>query len=266
MAMATATSKDGTRIAFSRAGQGEALIFVDGALCYRASGPSGPVAELLKEHCTVFTYDRRGRGESGNSLPYAVEREVEDIAALLGEAGGSAILFGVSSGAALALDAASCLPGVTKLVLYEAPFIVDDSHEPIPSDFLARLEEAVASDRRGDAVKMFLRLVGMPGFGIAMMRLLPVWKKLTAVAHTLSYDIQIVGPNQQGKPLPASRWSRATMPTLALDGGKSPVYMRNGMRALAGVLSNATYRTLPGQTHMVNAKVVVPVVADFFKN
>jgi len=264
MATAITTSKDGTRIAFSRAGKGPAIIFVDGALCYRASGPSGPVAELLKEHATVFTYDRRGRGESGNSLPYAVEREVEDIAALLAEAGGRASLLGISSGAALALDAASCLPGVQKLVLYEAPFIVDDSHAPIPSDFLVRLEAALASDRRGDAVKMFMKLVGVPAFGVAMMRLLPVWKKLAAVAHTLPYDIRVVEPHQQGKPLPTSRWSRATMPTLVLDGGKSPVYMRNGMRALAGVLSNATYRTLPGQTHMVNARVVVPVVADFF--
>ena len=263
--MATTRSKDGTRIAYSRAGTGAALIFIDGALCYRGSGPSGPVAELLKEHRTVFTYDRRGRGESGDTPPYAIEREVEDIAALLSEAGGSATLFGVSSGAALALDAASCLSGVTRLVLYEAPFIVDDSHAPIPPDFLSRLEEAIASDRRGDAVKMFLRLVGMPAFALTMMRILPVWKKLTAVAHTLPYDIRIVEPNQQGRPLPASRWSRATMPALVLDGGKSPVYMRNGMRALAGLLPGATYRTLPGQTHMVNAKVVVPLVADFLQ-
>jgi pimeloyl-ACP methyl ester carboxylesterase len=265
-AMATTRSKDGTRIAYSRAGKGPAVIFVDGALCYRASGPSGPVAELLKEHCTVFTYDRRGRDESGNTLPYAVEREVEDIAALLSEAGGRATLFGVSSGAVLSLEAANCLSGVTKLALYEAPFIVDDSHAPIPADFLTGLEEAVASDRRGDAVKMFLRLVGVPAFGVAMMRIMPVWKKLTAVAHTLPYDIRIVEPNQHGRPLPAARWGKVTMPTLVLDGGKSPEYMRNGMRALAGVLSSATYRTLPGQTHMVNAKVVVPVVAEFLES
>jgi pimeloyl-ACP methyl ester carboxylesterase len=262
--MAITTSKDGTRIAFTRAGQGPAVIFVDGALCYRASGPSGPVADLLKEHFTVFTYDRRGRGESGNTVPYAVQREVEDIAALIGEAGGSAMLCGVSSGAVLALEAANQLRGVTSLALYEAPFIVDDTHAPMPADFLTRLDDAVASDRRSDAVRMFLELVGLPWFGIAIMRLLPVWKKLTAVAHTLPYDITIVGPNQQGQPLSAARWNRATMATLAVDGGKSPAYMRNGMRALADVLPNATYRTLPGQTHMVNAKVLVPVVAEFF--
>jgi pimeloyl-ACP methyl ester carboxylesterase len=261
--MATTTSKDGTRIAFTRAGQGPAVIFVDGALCYRASGPSASLADLLRAHFTVFTYDRRGRGDSGNTLPHAVQREVEDIAALIAEAGGSAMLCGASSGAVLALEAANQLPGVTKLALYEAPFIVDDTHAPIPADFLARLNEAVASDRRSDAVRMFLKLVGVPSFGIAMMRLLPAWKNLTAVAHTLPYDITIVEPNQQGQPLPA-RWNRATMPTLAVDGGKSPAYMRNGMRALAGILPNATYRTLPGQTHMVNAKVLVPAVVEHF--
>jgi pimeloyl-ACP methyl ester carboxylesterase len=245
--MTTATSKDGTRIAFTRAGQGPALIFVDGALCYRASGPSAPVAALLQDRFTVFTYDRRGRGESGNTAPYAIDREVEDIAALIAEAGGRAILFGVSSGAVLALEAANRLDGIARLVLYEAPFIVDNTHPPIPPDFAARLHDAVASDRRGDAVRLFLKLVGVPAVGIAMMRLLPVWKKLAGVAHTLPYDIAIVGPNQRGNPLPAASWSGATMPTLAMDGGKSPAYMRNGMRALAGVLPNATYRTLPGQ-------------------
>src|ERR1700730_15481906 len=132
--MTTTTSKDGTRFAFDKAGQGPAVIFIDGALCYRASGPSAPVASLLKEHFTVFTYDRRGRGDSGNTLPYAVEREVEDIAALLQEAGCRAMLCGVSSGAALSLEAASRLPGVAKMALYEAPFIVDDTHAPLPPD------------------------------------------------------------------------------------------------------------------------------------
>jgi pimeloyl-ACP methyl ester carboxylesterase len=265
MAMTTTTaSKDGTRIAFTREGRGPAVIFVDGALCYRASGPSGPIAARLKADFTVFTYDRRGRGESGNTLPYSVQREVEDIAALIAEAGGSAMLCGASSGAVLALEAASQLPGVTKLALYEAPFIVDGTHAPIPADFLTRLDKAVASDRRSDAVRMFLALVGVPSFGLAIMRLLPVWKKLTAVAHTLPYDITIVEPNQQGRPLTADRWRRATMPTLAVDGGKSPAYMRNGMRALAGILPDATYRTLPGQTHVIDPKVLVPAVAEYF--
>jgi pimeloyl-ACP methyl ester carboxylesterase len=262
--MTTTMSTDGTRIAFDRAGQGPAVIVVDGALCYRASGPSASLAELLTQHFTVFTYDRRGRGDSGNTAPYATEREVEDLAALIKEAGGTAYLAGVSSGAVLALDAASRLPGVTKLALYEAPFIIDGTHAPIPPDFQTRLQAAVAADRRSDAVSMFLKLVGVPAVGVAIMRLLPVWKKLTAVAHTLPNDIMLVEPNQRGTPLTAARWNGVTVATLAMDGGKSPEYMRNGMRALAAVLPNATYRTLPGQTHIVNAKVVVPPIVEFF--
>ena len=260
----TTRSKDGTAIAFDRLGQGPAVIFVDGALCYRASGPSQPVAALLSEHFTVYTYDRRGRGDSGNTLPYSIEREVEDIAALIADAGGSAMLCGVSSGAVLSLEAATRGLAITKLALYEAPMIVDDTREPIPPDFLSRLEDAVAAGRRSDAVKMFLKLVGLPAVGIFAMSFMPVWKTLLAVAHTLPYDITLVEPNQHGKPLPGAHGSAATMPVLAIDGGKSPAYMRNGMKALADVLPNATYRTLPGQTHMVNAKALVPVLVEFF--
>jgi pimeloyl-ACP methyl ester carboxylesterase len=264
--MSTVTSRDGTRIAFDRAGTGPAVIFVDGALCYRASGPSAPVAALLSERFTVFTYDRRGRGDSGNMMPYAVDREIEDIAALIAEAGGTACLAGVSSGAVLALEAASRGLAVTRLALYEPPLVVDDTHPPIPSDFLTRLNEAVGSNRRSDAVRMFMKLVGVPAVFVGLMRFLPVWKKLASVAHTLPYDITIVKDYQQGTPLPASRWTGATMAALAIDGGKSPAWMRNGTRALAGVLPNAAYRTLPGQTHIVNAKALVPVLVDFLSS
>jgi len=259
-------SRDGTPIAFDRSGYGPALIIVDGALCYRASGPSAGLATQLKDHFTVFTYDRRGRGDSGDRAPYGLEREIDDIDALITEAGGSAFAFGVSSGAALALEASARGSAISRLALYEAPFIVDDSRPPLPGDFLARLKEAIASGRRGDAVKMFMKLVGVPRFFIALMRLMPAWSKLTAVAHTLAYDITIVQNYQRGTPLPAAQWTRATMPVLVMDGGKSPAWMRNGMRALAGALSNATYRTLEGQTHMIKARVLVEPLVEFFKN
>jgi pimeloyl-ACP methyl ester carboxylesterase len=262
--MPTTLSKDGTRIAFERAGQGPPVIWVDGALCFRAQGPCKPMAARLAERFTVYTYDRRGRGESGDTLPYAIDREIEDLAALIGEAGGSAMVAGASSGAALALEAASRGLPITRLALYEAPFIVDGSHAPLQPDFKARLAGAVAADRRSDAVAMFMKLVGVPAFGVAIMRLMPVWKILSGVAHTLPYDITIVEPQQQGLPLSPARWPGAAMETLVIDGGKSPAYMRNGMRALAGVLPKATYRTLPGQTHMINAKVLAPVVSEFF--
>jgi pimeloyl-ACP methyl ester carboxylesterase len=259
-------SKDGTPIAFERTGQGSPLILVDGALCYRAMGPSGPLAKLLAPHFTVFTYDRRGRGDSGDTAPYAVEREVEDLEALVTEAGGAAFVWGVSSGAALALEAANRLTGIKKLALYEAPFIVDDSRPPISKEYWAGISEAVAAGRRGDAVKLFMNAVGVPAFFVALMRVMPAWSKLKGVAHTLPYDGALVQDNQRGKPLPAGRWASVTIPTLAMDGGKSPVWMRHAMRSLASVLPNAQYRTLDGQTHMVKAKAHAPVLVEFFNS
>jgi pimeloyl-ACP methyl ester carboxylesterase len=259
-------SKDGTAIAFDRIGYGPPVILIDGALCYRGMGQIGQLAELLAPHFTVFTYDRRGRGASGDTLPYAVEREVEDIAALLGEAGGSAFLWGTSSGAVLALEAANRLSGIKKLALYEAPFIVDDAR-PTTEDGWDRISGAVAADRLSDAVKLFLKLVGVPGFVRVLMPLMiPMWSKLKAVAHTLPYDGAIVRDNQRGKPLPANRWASVTIPALVMDGGNSPAWMRHANRSLASVLPNARYQTLQGQTHMLKPKAHAPILVEFFKD
>jgi pimeloyl-ACP methyl ester carboxylesterase len=260
----TVHSKDGTAIAFDRIGRGSPLILVDGALCSRTMGPCGPLASLLAAHFTVVTYDRRGRGDSGDKAPYAVEREIEDLQALVDEAGGAVAVWGVSSGAVLALEAASRLMGVTKLALYEAPFIVDASRPTTEADW-PRIVEAVAAGRRGDAVKFFLKSVGLPGIVVALMPLMPAWSKLKAVAHTLPYDGALVQENQRGRPLPASRWASVTIPTLVMDGGNSPQWMRHANRALANVLPNAMYRTVEGQTHMVKPKAHAPVLVEFFK-
>jgi pimeloyl-ACP methyl ester carboxylesterase len=261
----TVLSKDGTAIAFDRIGHGAPVILVDAALCYRGMGQSRQLAELLAPHFTVITYDRRGRGESGDTAPYAVEREVEDIAALVSEAGGSAYLWGMSSGAVLALEAAGRLSGIKKLALYEAPFIVDDSRSAIEEQW-ARIGEAVAAHRPGAAVKFFLQAVGVPNLFIALMRLMPMWSKLEAIAHTLPYDGAIVQDYQRGRPLPASRWASVKVPTLVMDGGKSPQWMRHGNRALALVLPNAQYRTLDRQTHMLKPKAHAPTLVEFFNS
>jgi pimeloyl-ACP methyl ester carboxylesterase len=257
-------SKDGTAIAFDRTGHGSPVILVDGALCHRGMGPSGPLAKLLASHFTVFTYDRRGRGDSGNTPPYAVERELEDIEALVSEAGGTAYLWGVSSGAVLALEAANHLTGIKKVAVYEAPFIVDDSRPTTEGDWV-QINEAVAAGRRDDAVKLFMKSVGVPAFVRALLRLTPVWSKLRAVAHTLPYDGAMVRNNQRGKPLPMGGWASVTVPTLVMDGGRSPAWMRDANRSLASVLPNAQYRTLEGQTHMVKAKAHAPTLAKFFE-
>jgi pimeloyl-ACP methyl ester carboxylesterase len=264
--MGQVVSKDGTAIAFTRIGSGPALIIVDGAMCYRAFGPATPLAEALAEHFTVYTYDRRGRGGSGGgTTPYDVEREVEDIAALIEEAGGSANLFGMSSGGTLVAEAAHRGVDAARIAIYESPMIVDGTREPMAEDFPARVERAVAEGRRGDAVKLFMRYVGTPGFFIAVMPLMPMWKKIKDVAHTLPNDFALTGEFQRATPPPADRWSGAEVPALVIAGGKSPEYMRNAQRHLASALPQGELTVLSGQTHMVKAKATVPVLVDFFR-
>ena len=263
--MSSVVSSDGTTIAYEVTGSGPPLVIVDGAMCYRESGPSRPLATELAADFTVFTYDRRGRGESPNAET-TVAREVEDIAALVKEAGGAAHLVGVSSGVLLAVEAANTGVGATKLALYEPPLIVDSTHAPAPESALADMRRMIAEGRRGDAVTAFMRSVDVPGFVIAMMKLFPVWKKLKGVAHTLPNDLALVEGMRQGRPLPTDRWTAATMPAMVADGGKSPAYMRHSAAALAKVLPNATYRTVPGLTHIIKAKVLAPVLRDFLRD
>ena len=260
----TAVSADGTRIAVSAVGSGPAVVLVDGALCYRAQGPSAKLAEALADSFTVYTYDRRGRGESSNTTPYAVDREIEDLAAVIGLAGGTADVYGISSGAILAAEAACHDIGIRRLALYEAPFVVDGSHPPVPHDIVDQLQTFVAQDRRGDAVRLFMRTVGVPGFVIRLMRFLPVWSKLTGVAHTLPYDLTAVTLVPSGQPLPTDRWAAVTAPTLVMDGGKSPEWMRTAQHNLSEVVPGARYQTIPGQTHMLKASAVAPVLTEFF--
>jgi pimeloyl-ACP methyl ester carboxylesterase len=262
--MHTTSSADGTTIAYETCGQGPPLILVDGALCYRKMGPSRAVAESLREHFTVVTYDRRGRGESTDCGPYSVDREVEDLAALIAAVGGSAYLCGFSSGAVLALDAAASGLPITGLALYEPPFIVDDSRPPAAADYVDQLNDLLSSGRRGDAVRLFMRHVGMPGPLVALMLFMPAWGKLKRVAHTLPYDGQIMGDTQLGRPLPTSRWPGTKGKTHVIVGGKSPAFFHNGTKQLADVLPNADHRVLEGQTHMVKAKALAPLLIDCF--
>src|SRR4051794_17821179 len=183
------TSADGTRIAYEKAGNGPVVVLVDGAFGNRGFGPSKLAAELAGDF-TVFTYDRRGRNESGDTAPYAVERELEDLGAVVEAAGGSASGFGISSGAALTLEAAAAgVRGIERIALYEPPFIVDDSRTPVPAEFDAKVAAALATDQRGEAVRLFMRdAVQVPYPMVAAMRFMPMWRKLKAVAHTLPYD------------------------------------------------------------------------------
>lgn len=261
----TVISKDGTRISYTRHGEGDPLIVVDPALGSRTFGPMPKLVPLLASHFTVYAYDRRGRGASGDTPPYAAERETEDIAALIAEAGGSAMLYGISSSGALVLEAAKRLRGVTKIALYETPFIVDDSRDPMPEDFLPRLREHIEAGRPGDAVAMFMRYVGAPPIVVRLMRFTPVWKKLLAVAPTLPYDLTLIADHQSGRPLTREEFAGITAPACVLAGGKSPDWMRNGNQALASALPDAQYQVLPGQTHMVKPRVLAPALVSFLQ-
>jgi pimeloyl-ACP methyl ester carboxylesterase len=236
---------------------------VGGALSTR--GAAEPLGALLAPSFTVYAYDRRGRGDSGDTPPYEVEREVEDIQALIEEAGGSAFAFGHSSGGALALEAAARTLGITKLAVYEPPFIVDASRPPLPDDSIERLTELASTDRRGDAVEYFMVTgVGVPPEALAPMKDSPFWPALEAVAHTLPYDMRVMGGNLSGKPLQADRWASVTIPTLVIDGGASPPWLGNAAQGLVDVLPEARRQTIEGQTHEVDPALLVPVLEEFF--
>jgi len=259
----TVTSKDGTTVVFDRTGEGPSLVLVGGALNDRGSGTG--LASLLAPSFTVYTYDRRGRGDSGDTPPYAVEREVEDVEALVAEAGGSAFLMGHSSGAALVIETAARIDGAEKIALYEPPYNVDDTRPAIPEDYVAHLDELIAQDRRGDAVEYFMVTgVGLPPEAAAGMRGAPFWPALEAVANTLAYDGRVMGFDGPDRSLPVERWKAVTAPALVMDGGASPAWARNAVQAVTDALPNTERRTLAGQTHEVDPAVLAPVLVEFF--
>lgn len=264
--MQTLNSRDGTVIAYETRGSGATVVLVDGAFGHRGFGPNPPLAKALASKYRVVSYDRRGRGGSSDVSPWALERELEDLGAVIGQHGGEVAIYAISSGVALALEAASRLNGITKLALYEAPFIVDEEgRRGLAGDYLSRLDALIGAGDRGAAVKQFLvEGVGMPAAGVSAMRLLPAWRQLKAVAHTLPYDTRLVINNQRGEQLDVSRWATVTIPVLAMAGAKSPAWIRSSMAALADALPSARYQTLAGQTHLVKAKALAPVLAEFF--
>jgi hypothetical protein len=252
------TSSDGTTIAFERSGDGPPVILVCGGSTDRTA--NAPLSELLAEHFTVFNYDRRGRGDSGDTAPYAVEREIEDIDAVIAVAGGSASVYGTSSGAALALEAAASGLAITKLALWEPSYIVEGRPRP-PADTARIYAELVAAGRRGDAVEYFMaKVVGIPPELVAEARKAPWWPAQEALAHTLAYDATIMGDYS----LPAERVASVMVATLVIDGGASFPWIRKTAQAIADIIPHAQRRTLEGQTHNVAAEAITPVLVEFF--
>jgi pimeloyl-ACP methyl ester carboxylesterase len=256
--MDTVTSRDGTTIGFDRLGDGPPLILVCGGSTDRMANAA--LAAALASDFTVFNYDRRGRGDSGDTPPYAVEREVEDIEAVIEAAGGSACLYGTSSGAGLALEAAASGLPITKMALWEPPYILDPNARP-PADQVERYNEMIAEGRRGDAVEYFMtNVVHMPPEFVAQGRTQPWWAATEALAHTLAYDATIMGDYS----LPTERASAVKAPTIVIAGGASFPFMRETAQALAEALPDGETRTLEGQDHNVAPEAIAPVLKEFF--
>ncbi|MEV7969007.1 alpha/beta hydrolase [Sphaerisporangium sp. NPDC088356] len=250
-------SSDGTPIAFDRLGDGPPIILVVGAFNERSTGM--PLAEALAPDFTVFTYDRRGRGDSGDTAPYAVDREIDDLDALIAEASGSAAVFGYSSGAVLALKAVARGLAITRLALYEPPLAGEGAPAPA-EDFAARLSELVSAGRRGDAVEYFqTRVVGIPAEVVGRLRDAPFRAALEKMAHTLVYEVTITGDGS----IPPELAAGVTVPTLVIGGEESPEGLRKGAQAVAKALPDARLVSLPGQTHDIVPAVVAPVIKDF---
>jgi pimeloyl-ACP methyl ester carboxylesterase len=257
------TSRDGTPIAFDRLGEGPPVILVCGAMCGRAL--MRPTAEELAKHFTVFNYDRRGRGDSGDTEPYAVEREIEDISALIVEAGGTASVYGHSSGAGLVLHAAAHGLPIAKIVLHDPPYAPDGDEEArrISREYGENLKAVLSEDRRGDAVELFMTMVGMPQEMVEGMRYSPTWVELEAIAPTLAYDSEVMGDIGRDGTIPVDQAGRVTVPALVLTGGADYPWMTEVGRRLADAMPDGRHRVLEGQEHAVPPEVLVPVLAEF---
>ncbi|WP_228837017.1 alpha/beta fold hydrolase [Nocardia brasiliensis] len=244
----TVTSPDGTTIAYETAGSGPAIIVISNVAEDR-TGVAG-IAAALAEHFTVLTYDRRGRGASGDPQPYDPAREIDDLAVLIDAVGGPVFFASGSGGCGLTLDAASALGAkVAGLYLYEPPFIIDDSRAPAPADYVAHMEALVAGGRRDEAVEFFMTvMIGVPAEYLPMMKEDPSWQKMVRYAHTYAYDGRILAGLQDGTPLPTDRW-HIDAPVAVAVGGNGEEFIRRGAEALAGVLPNVTVLTLDSHDH-----------------
>ncbi|TDC55118.1 alpha/beta hydrolase [Actinomadura sp. KC345] len=254
-----ATSADGTRIAYDRVGDGPALILVGGMFCARPA--TRDLAGRLASRFTVTNYDRRGRGDSGDTPPYAVEREIEDLGALIAEAGGSAAVYGHSSGAGLALEAAAAGLPITRLVLHEPPYGSDDDDSRRAARELAEgVRAALKDDRRADAIKLFLTSSGMPP---DMAEGASGNPDMQAIAPTMPYDFAVMGNGTRGGAIPEDLARKVTVPTLLIAGDASPPFFRDTATRLAGLLPDARDTILKGQDHGATAEAVAPPVMTF---
>lgn len=267
--MSKVISKDGTSIAFDAYGSGRPLIMIDGATAFHGINPlNGETGELLADEFRTYAYDRRGRGESTDTAPYAIEREIEDIAALIEDAGGGpAVLFGWSSGGVLALDAAaSGLLPVSHVAVFETPFVVDDSRPPLPADYVEKLDAAIAAGDPGEAVTLFMTdAAGGSREDVEPLKQSDFWPVMLSVAPTIAYDGRIMGTTMSGNPLPADRWAAIDVPLLVMRGQDTWPTLVAGPEALAELLPTATLKVVPGENHATTPDVLAAALRDFVR-
>jgi pimeloyl-ACP methyl ester carboxylesterase len=260
--MQTIQSKDGTTLAYDVYGSGPALIYITGASCFRSFWPVVQDAKAFAKEFTVYNYDRRGRGDSSDTQPYAIEREVEDIEALIDEAGGKASLYGHSSGAVLALEVALRLGDkVEKVVMYDPAYACDEAEQAEYAILSQRVYTLLAAGKNAQAMTTFFKGIGMPKIFTYLVRLMPGWKTMVALAPTLAYDIALT----RDLP-PLERAARVAVPVQVIVGEKSPSGMHGVARQLAGAIPGATSIQLAGQDHMVSAKALLPLLVSFLKS
>ncbi|SHN11173.1 alpha/beta fold hydrolase [Mucilaginibacter sp. OK098] len=260
--MNTVISKDGTKIAYNQNGSGPVIILVDGAFCSKDFGPMTGIVPLLSKNFTVISYDRRARGESGDTKPYAVEREIEDINALINVSGGSASLFGISSGAILCIKAVAYGLNIHKLAILEPPFVGNKDNKR-PADAVQQLNQMIAVGEQGSAVKFYLRkVIGLPAIIVFILRLTPNWPKMKAIANSLPYDAAVCGDFN----MPKEQVSCITIPTIAIDSKQSPTFLRDAVQGVASALTNGKRVSLKGKPHDVPPKILVPALTDFYNS
>lgn len=259
-----ATSADGTRIAFERTGSGPLLVLVDGAFCYREFGPARSVAKAVQDAFTVVVYDRRGRGESGDTLPSSPEREFDDLRAVIEAAGGDAFVMGQSSGAGLAYRAAAAGVPMRKLIGYEAPWVgLRAGKDGTPKDYHGDLDRLVASGANAKAISYFMvDMIGAPRVMPLMMRIMAAkeWSKLLAVAPTLRYDAAVMGASFTE---PTAELADIRVPVLALCGSKAAPEMLAAQERIAAAVPGAEHAVLAGQTHQVSPAALRPQFLRF---
>ncbi|MGZ6777349.1 MAG: alpha/beta fold hydrolase [Blastococcus sp.] len=249
---------DGTTIAYERTGTGPPLVLVMGALCDRLS--TATLSPLLAPDFTVYEYDRRGRGDSTEVGEYSVQREVDDLAAVLTVAADPAFVFGHSSGGCLALEAAASGVAMAGLAVYEPPYTAADDGSGGPAEMLDAIQQLLRTGDRDGAVAAFVRGTGAPAERVEAMRNEPFWPRMAQLAPTLPYDLILA----DGGRVPGERLSRITVDTVAVSGGNSPTWAARSCAAIAAAVPHARHEVLEGQTHAPADDVLAPWLRAHF--